>query len=191
MCAIWIFTKLQPFNFNLQQDLKIAAFWENPEKNWSTFSKISAKFWQNLQHFVKKQQNVQQFSTKKLRLENGIAAAFQLLPLFIFSMFSLKIAEIFADFLQKFANFCKIFRFLLDSCWILTNFFRDFPKMQHFSQNSILCVHPSAAAGLRQAFVNDRNGEILLYVTLPCIKETVRFQAGSRGWVLCSRSTQV
>ena len=61
--------------------------------------------------------------------------------------------------------------------------------MQHFSQNSILCVHPSAAAGLRQAFVNDRNGEILLYVTLPCIKETVRFQAGSRGWVLCSRST--
>ena len=47
--------------------------------------------------------------------------------------------------------------------------------MQHFSQNSILCVHPSAAAGLRQAFVNDRNGEILLCVTLPCIKETVRF----------------
>ena len=56
--------------------------------------------------------------------------------------------------------------------------------MQHFSQNSILCVHPSAAAGLRQAFVNDRNGEILLYVTLPCIKETVRFQAGSRGCAL-------
>ena len=46
----------QFFIFNLQQDLKIAAFWENPEKNWSTFSKIqqiSAKFWQNLQHFVK------------------------------------------------------------------------------------------------------------------------------------------
>ena len=53
--------------------------------------------------------------------------------------------------------------------------------MQHFSQNSILCVHPSAAAGLRQAFVNDRNGEILLYVTLACIKEMVRFQGGSRG----------
>ena len=47
--------------------------------------------------------------------------------------------------------------------------------MQHFSQSSIFCVHPSAAAGLRQAFVNDRNGEILLCVTLPCIKETVRF----------------
>ena len=62
--------------------------------------------------------------------------------------------------------------------------------MQHFSQNSILCVHPSAAAGLRQAFVNDRNGEILLYVTLPCIKETVRFQAGSRGWVLCNGSAR-
>ena len=60
--------------------------------------------------------------------------------------------------------------------------------MQHFSQSSIFCVHPSAAAGLRQAFVNDRNGEILLYVTLPCIKETVRFQAGSRGWVLCNGS---
>ena len=60
--------------------------------------------------------------------------------------------------------------------------------MQHFSQNSILCVHPSAAAGLRQAFVNDRNGEILLYVTLPCIKETVRFQAGSRGCALYDRS---
>ena len=47
--------------------------------------------------------------------------------------------------------------------------------MHYFSQSSIFCVHPSAAAGLRQAFVNDRNGEILLYVTLPCIKETVRF----------------
>ena len=37
---IQIFTNLQPFNFNLQQDLKIAAFWENPEKIWLTFSKI-------------------------------------------------------------------------------------------------------------------------------------------------------
>ena len=53
--------------------------------------------------------------------------------------------------------------------------------MQHFSQSSILCVHPSAAAGLRQAFVNDRNGEILLCVTLPCIKEMVRFQGGLQG----------
>ena len=49
---IQIFTNLQPFNFNLQQDLKIAACWENPQKNWSKFSEISAKFWQILQHFV-------------------------------------------------------------------------------------------------------------------------------------------
>ena len=44
---IQIFTNLQPFNFNLQQDLKIATFCENPEKSWSTFSKIQqilAKF---------------------------------------------------------------------------------------------------------------------------------------------------
>ena len=40
---IQIFTNLQPFNFNPQQDLKIAAFWENPEKFWSKFSKILAK----------------------------------------------------------------------------------------------------------------------------------------------------
>ena len=53
--------------------------------------------------------------------------------------------------------------------------------MQHFSQSSIFCVHPSAAAGLRQAFVNDRNGEILLCVTLPCIKETVRFPPEGPG----------
>ena len=41
---IQIFTNLQPFDFNLQQDLKIAAFWENPEIFWSKFSKNSAKF---------------------------------------------------------------------------------------------------------------------------------------------------
>ena len=34
------FTNLQPFHFNRQQHLKIAAAWENPEKIWSTFSKI-------------------------------------------------------------------------------------------------------------------------------------------------------
>ena len=66
-----IFTNLQPFNFNLQQDLKIAAFWESPEKCWSKFSKIqhnSAQFWQNLQHFqlVINQQEIQHFLTKKL-----------------------------------------------------------------------------------------------------------------------------
>ena len=42
-------------------------------------------------------------------------------------------------------------------------------------------MDPSAAAGLRQDFVNDRNGEILLCVTLPCI--TVRsFAERLRGW---------
>ena len=39
---------LQPFSFNLQQDLKIAAFWENPEKIDQTFRKNSADLWQNL-----------------------------------------------------------------------------------------------------------------------------------------------
>ena len=73
---ISIFTNLQPFNFNLQQYLKIAAlfFGENPEKKWSKFSKNSAKFWQNLQHlklhFVKNQK-FQQILTKKMRSENG------------------------------------------------------------------------------------------------------------------------
>ena len=37
---IEIFTNLQPFNFNLQQDLKIAAFWENPEKIGKKLAKI-------------------------------------------------------------------------------------------------------------------------------------------------------
>ena len=35
---------------------KIAAFGENPEKNWSNLTKIQqkfSKFWQILQHFVK------------------------------------------------------------------------------------------------------------------------------------------
>ena len=35
----------------LQQDVKIAAFWENPENIWSNL--LVAKFWQILQHFVK------------------------------------------------------------------------------------------------------------------------------------------
>ena len=53
--------------------------------------------------------------------------------------------------------------------------------MHYFSQSSIFCMDPSAAAGLRQDFVNDRNGEILLCVTLPCI--TVRsFAERLRGW---------
>ena len=55
IAAFWeIFTNLQPFNFKLQQDLKIAAFWENPELFLLKFSKNSAKFWRILQHFVKK-----------------------------------------------------------------------------------------------------------------------------------------
>ena len=35
----------------VQQFSENAAFWENPEKFWSKFSKDSAKFWQNLQNF--------------------------------------------------------------------------------------------------------------------------------------------
>jgi len=57
--------------------------------------------------------------------------------------------------------------------------------MHYFSQSSIFCVHPSAAAGLRQDFVNDKNGEILLCVTLPVRS----FAERPRGWVLYSRST--
>ena len=66
---------------------KIAAFWENPEKNWSNLAKFS-KFWQNLKKIVKNlglfgallqppapekknQQKFQQFLTNKLRLEIG------------------------------------------------------------------------------------------------------------------------
>ena len=41
---IQIFTNLQPFNFNLQQDLKIAAFWENPEKFGQHLAKFQQKF---------------------------------------------------------------------------------------------------------------------------------------------------
>ena len=54
------------------------CIWENPEKIWSNLAKVqqnsgkkkSGKFWQKLQQFVKNQQKVQQFLTKKLRLEN-------------------------------------------------------------------------------------------------------------------------
>ena len=37
---IQVFANLQPFNFNLQQDLKIAAFWENPEKIGQNLAEI-------------------------------------------------------------------------------------------------------------------------------------------------------
>ena len=56
--------------------------------------------------------------------------------------------------------------------------------MHYFSQSSIFCMDPSAAAGLRQDFVNDKNGEILLCVTLPVRS----FAERPRGWVLYSRS---
>ena len=59
--------------------------------------------------------------------------------------------------------------------------------MHYFSQSSIFCVHPSAAAGLRQDFVNDRNGEILLCGTLPCIKEMR--SAGASGEPTVSEGT--
>ena len=70
------FTTLQPFNFNLQKDSKIAAFWENPENIWSKFSKNSAKFWQILRNFLhkseKNQQKFQQCIMQNLILENEI-----------------------------------------------------------------------------------------------------------------------
>ena len=48
-----------------------AAFWKNPEKIWSKIGKIqqnSSKFCEILE---KKQQTIQQFLTKILRLESG------------------------------------------------------------------------------------------------------------------------
>ena len=58
--------------------LENAAFWKNLEKNWLNLVNIehSAKFWQkfNLRNFGKKlfkQQTIQQFLTKILRLESG------------------------------------------------------------------------------------------------------------------------
>ena len=59
--------------------------------------------------------------------------------------------------------------------------------MHYFSQSSIFCMDPSAAAGLRQDFVNDRNGEILLCETLPCIKEMR--SAGASGEPTVSEGT--
>ena len=67
---------LNAFSSNFQKKIN-AAFWENPEKIWSTFRKIqqnSAKIQQHpgkLANFCKNQQTIQQFLTKKLRLENG------------------------------------------------------------------------------------------------------------------------
>ena len=40
-------------------------------QNLTRFSKKSAKSWQILQNFVKNQQKIQQFLTKKFRLEDG------------------------------------------------------------------------------------------------------------------------
>ena len=50
----------------------------------------------------------------------------------VISIFSLKIAEFFADFLQNHvANFAKFAEFLLN----LTIFWGDFPRMQQFWEN--------------------------------------------------------
>ena len=66
------FTELQNF---FQEFSKDAAFWKNPEKIWPKFGRNLAKIRQILANFAKickkKQQNVQQFLTKILRLENG------------------------------------------------------------------------------------------------------------------------
>ena len=44
---------------------------EKSRKNLVKFGENSAKFWQNLRNFGKKQQKIQQFLTKILRLESG------------------------------------------------------------------------------------------------------------------------
>ena len=49
----------------------------------------------------------------------------------LISKFSLKIAEFFPLFFPKFRKFCQIFAEFSQN---LTNFFRDFSKMQHFSE---------------------------------------------------------
>ena len=54
-----------------------AAFWKNPEIFLSKIGKLqqtSAKFRQNLRNVGKKQQKIQQFLTKILRLESGANA---------------------------------------------------------------------------------------------------------------------
>ena len=71
MCAKFKFSDLQPFNFNLQQDLKIAAFWENPEKIGQNLAKIQQNFDKICNILKKISKKIQQFLTKKLRLENG------------------------------------------------------------------------------------------------------------------------
>ena len=55
-------------NFGISQNCWILG---KSRKNLVKFSKHSAKFWQILQHFVKNRKKIQQFLTKKLRLENG------------------------------------------------------------------------------------------------------------------------
>ena len=70
--VIWKSTYLEiskyhesPYPWKLRESsVKVAALWENPENILSKFSKNSAKFWQMLKTFVKKQQNIKQFLTK-------------------------------------------------------------------------------------------------------------------------------
>ena len=69
--------KLLTFNFNLQQDLKIAAFWGIPKKIGQNLAKIiiQQKFstiLAKIATFCNKSAKFQQFLTKTiLRLENG------------------------------------------------------------------------------------------------------------------------
>ena len=53
-----------------------AAFWKNPEKFWSKFSKNSAKFWQNSQKFIQqisgKIKNLRFFCFSKIRKKSAI-----------------------------------------------------------------------------------------------------------------------
>merc|ERR1712159_538257 len=55
---------------------------EKSRKKLVKFGENSAKFWQKLRNFGKKQQQIQQFLTKILRLESGVVLARSFFPHF-------------------------------------------------------------------------------------------------------------
>ena len=57
----------------------------------------------------------------------------------LISKFPLKTAEFFAVFFQNLANFAQICQIFAEFSPKLTKFFRDFPKMQHFSKMFNFC----------------------------------------------------
>ena len=65
--------------------MKIAAFWENPEKIWSKFCQIEIQqnSGKSSKILFKKSADVQQFLTKKIMLENGAGSLFPSFRLWI------------------------------------------------------------------------------------------------------------